>query len=167
MPDTYREPAYGDAKGPYAHYAAFVGPRTVFPSAGAKQPSNVGTTVPLGKGGRSLREVTDGTSNTVMVAPVEPGRKIPWTKPEDIAVGPDFPGLGKPGGIATPYTFGLKAGAPGVAPVLYADGSVHLIAATINPHTLDALLTVNGGEVIAPDAIPERRDVLPPGGPER
>jgi hypothetical protein len=98
----------------------------------------------------------------MMVAPVEPGRKIPWTKPEDIAVGPDFPGrgldfpgLGQPGGIATPYTLGCKPGAVGVAPILYADGSVHLVAATIDRRTLNALLTVSGGEVINFDHIPE------------
>jgi hypothetical protein len=47
--------------------------------------------------------MTDGTSNTLLVAPVAPDRKIPWTKPEDIAVGADFPGLGHPAGIAAPY----------------------------------------------------------------
>ena len=85
-----------------------------------------------------------------MVAPVEPARKIPWTKPEDIAVGPDFPGLGKPGGIATPYTLGGKPGAVGVAPILFADCDVHLVPATIDRPTLNAFLTANGGEGIIP-----------------
>ena len=45
--------------------------------------------------------------HTIAVAAVSPERKIPWTKPEDITVGPEFPlQLGKPGGIAAPYPFG-------------------------------------------------------------
>ncbi len=159
MPDVYRDPAYGDAKGSSAHYAALVGPTALFPDEGAKQPSNVGASVPMGEGGRGLAWITDGTSNTWAVAPVEPAREIPWTKPDDIAVGPDFPGLGKPGGIATPYTIGCKPDTPGVRPILYADGSVHLISATINPRVLAALLTHAGGEVIAQDAVPQ--DVSP------
>ncbi len=165
MPDVYREPAYGDSKGSSTHYAALVGPNALFPSTGARQPSNVGTTVPIGQGGRSLREITDGTSNTLAVAPVDPARKIPWTKPEDINVGPDFPGLGKPGGIATPYTLGGNPGAPGVAPILFVDGSVQLIVATINPVTLNALLTYNSGEVISADAIPRDAVANQPAAP--
>lgn len=97
--------------------------------------------------------ITDGTSNTVMCSSVEPERKIPWTKPEDIDVGPAFKGIGRPGGIATPYTFGGPGGGKS-APFAFADGSVRTIGASINPQTLAALLTCQGGEVIAFDAIP-------------
>ncbi len=162
MPATYREPAYGAVQGPYTHYAALVGPRTVFPAAGAKQTTAQGTPF-THEGGRSVPDILDGTSNTLSVAPIDPARKIPWTKPEDITVGPDFPGLGKPGGIATPYTLGGKHGAPGVAPVLYADGSVRLITATIKPAVLNALLTVNGGEPVAANAVPLDTDQFRPG----
>ena len=113
MPDVYREPAYGEAKGSFAHYAALVGEDTCFPSKRPTRPDDMG--------GRGMMHITDGSSNSMMVAPVEPGRKIPWTKPEDIVVGPDFPGLGKPGGIATPYTLGGKPGAVRVAPILFAE----------------------------------------------
>jgi prepilin-type processing-associated H-X9-DG protein len=159
MPDVYRDPAYGDEKTSFTHYAGLVGPHSFFPPEGAKQPSNVGTTAPLDKGGRSAAEITDGTTNSLSVVPVSPDRKIPWTKPDDITVGPVFPGLGAPDGIATPYTLGLQPGAPGVAPVLYADGHVEALVSTINPVLLRALTTVNGGEVIDPRSIP--RDPLP------
>ena len=147
MPDVYREPAYGEAKGSFAHYAAIVGKNTCFPSDRPIGPDDIG--------GRGINEIIDGTSNCIMVAPVEPGRKVPWTKPEDIVVGPDFPGLGKPGGIATAYTLGGKPGAVGVAPILYADGSVHLVAATIDRSTLNSLLSVSNGEVIKKGDVPE------------
>ena len=147
MPDVYREPAYGEAKGSFAHYAALVGEDTCFPSKRPTRPDDIG--------GRGIDQITDGTSNCIMVAPVEPGRKVPWTKPEDFVVGPDFPGLGKPGGIATAYTLGGTPGAIGVAPILYADGSVHLVAATIHRSTLNALLSVNNGEAIKKGDVPE------------
>ncbi len=154
MPDVYREPAYGADKKFSAHYAALVGDGALFPPQGAKQSSNLGATVPIGKGGRGIAEITDGTSNTIAIVPVDPAREIPWTKPEDITVGLNFPGLGKPGGIATPYTLAGKKGAPGVAPILFCDGSVQLIASTINPFVLGAIMSPNAGEVVSRDAIP-------------
>jgi hypothetical protein len=163
MPDVYREPAYGEAKGPFAHYAALIGEDTCFPT---KRPAGPGGTAPAGTSPRDARglgieHITDGTSNTMMVAPVEPGRKIPWTKPEDIAVGPDFPGLGKPGGIATPYTLGGRPGAVGVAPILFASCDVRVIAATIDRTTLNAVLTAHGGEVYSIDLLQEDPSARP------
>jgi hypothetical protein len=146
MPSVYRDPVYGDGKGHFTHYAALVGPRTAFTPEGGKM--TAGKPVAFEKGGTSIRNMTDGTSNTVMIAPVSPDRKIPWTKPEDITVGPNFPGLGQPGGIAAPYKAGPQPGAPQLAPVLLADGSVHFLPATISSQVLDALMTINGGEII-------------------
>jgi hypothetical protein len=185
MPDVYRDPAYGDERSSFTHYAALVGPGTVFPPEGARQIKKDGVIGlepnprpprrglggamrPSTVGAVALRDIYDGTSNTLTVAPVEPARKIPWTKPEDINVGPNFPGLGEPGGIATPYTLGGKAGAPGVAPVLSAAGQVHLIVATIKPALLSALWTIDGGEVVGlndPDSVP--LDPLPSRPPTR
>lgn len=48
-------------------YQVPVGPETVFYK-------NEGTT---------LREITDGTSKTIMIVEVEPSRAVEWTKPED------------------------------------------------------------------------------------
>ena len=59
---------------------------------------------------------------TILLAAVAPDREIPWTKPEDITVGPEFPlELGKPGGIAAPYTFGKGPTSHRAAPVLFGD----------------------------------------------
>jgi hypothetical protein len=93
--------------------------------------------------------ITDGTMNTAIVATVTPERKIPWTKPEDISVGPDFPlELDKPGGITAPYVVGEAPDSHRAALVLFADGAARAVTDQIRPDVLLALLTRNGGEVI-------------------
>jgi hypothetical protein len=145
MPAVYRDPIYGDTNDHDTHYAGFVGPRAIFRPEGAKQPD--ANKRPIDAKGVMIRQVTDGTSLTMMIGPVEPERRIPWTKPEDIDVGPTFKGLGRPGGIAAP--FASRDGKGGTAaPVLICDGSVHLINSSINARTLQALLTCDGGEVV-------------------
>ncbi|MFI5454530.1 MAG: DUF1559 domain-containing protein [Isosphaerales bacterium] len=157
MPAVYRDPIHGDNKDPYTHYAALVGPGAIFRPDGVKQTDP--KEPPVGKGGLGFESVTDGTSNTVMISSVEPGRKIPWTKPEDIDVGPAFKGFGQPGGIAAPYTFHGPGGGK-AAPFGFADGSVRMIGASVNPRVLAALMTCGGGEVISSDAFPS--DSTPP-----
>ncbi len=159
MPAVYRDPIHGDAKEHYTHYAALVGPGAIFRPDGAKQtdPKNL----PLGKGGTGIRFITDGTSNTVMISSVEAARRIPWTKPEDIDVGPAFKGFGQPGGIAAPYTFHGPGGGK-AAPFLFADGSVRMIGASVNPLILKALMTRAGGEIISIDSYSsESRPLVP------
>jgi prepilin-type processing-associated H-X9-DG protein len=148
-PEVYRDPINGEAKDPYTHYAALVGPNAIFRPDGPKQSGQV----KLGVGGTSLRDVTDGTSNTVVVTTVDPTRKIPWTKPEDIDVGPKFMGFGKPGGIAASYTFQGASGGK-CAPFLFADGSVRVIGTSITPKLLQGLFTRAGAEILAQDSYP-------------
>ncbi len=156
MPDVFREPVYGDAAGNFTHYAAVTGvDRAPFSSKGPVQRD--AQNVPMAQG-IGLSDYTDGTSNTVIVVPIDPARKVPWTKPEDIVVGPKYPDdydlFGKPNGIAAPYTIGSVKGGPPCGPFLWADGSVRVVAQTINKNVLAALFTRNGGEVISADAIP-------------
>ena len=151
VPSQYRDPIYGEGKDPYTHFAALVGPAEIFRPEGLKQsdPSRP----PLDKETVSIRLITDGTSNTVMISSVEPARKIPWTKPEDINVGPGFKGFGKAGGIAAPYTFRGPGGGK-AAPFIFADGRVLTLPASIRPTVLEALMTRQSGEVISPDSYP-------------
>jgi hypothetical protein len=164
MPDVFRDPIHGDAKDHVTHYAAFVGPRAGFVATGAIQPEAPGQ-VPLNKG-LGIANFTDGTSNTILVGSVDPARKIAWTQPEDIAVGPNTPRdmapIGKPEGLATPYTQEGKVDGLPVGLVLFADGSVRGIASSINPQVFAALQTRAGGEVISVDAIPGDRPPTPP-----
>jgi hypothetical protein len=160
MPSVYRDPIGGDTKEPYTHYAALVGPRAAFRPEGTKQTAP--NKPPIGAGGLRISRITDGTSNTMMIGSVEPERKIPWTKPEDIDVGPAFKVFDRAGGIAARYQSRGRSGGK-AGPVLLCDASVHVIDASINPRKLEALLTCNGGEVITPDDF--KSEALPPVSP--
>jgi beta-lactamase regulating signal transducer with metallopeptidase domain len=72
MPACLRNP-YDDPKSTNSGYYVLVGPGTIFE----------------GKDGIKIQDITDGTSNTLMV--VESKRNIPWTKPEDISFDPEKP----------------------------------------------------------------------------
>jgi prepilin-type processing-associated H-X9-DG protein len=91
-------------------------------------------------------EITDGTSATMMVVETNTGNG-PWTAggpPTLRAVDParrPYIGRGRPfGGIH-----------PGGANVLMADGSVRFIKASIDPHVIEAISTIAGGEVMTCD----------------
>jgi hypothetical protein len=144
MPSVYRDPQNGDATGSVTHYAALVGKKTAFPPSGSRITITGGTASAELFKGIGLANITDGTSNSIAITPVDPARKIPWTKPEDITVGDDFPGLGQPGGIFTP----TQIEGTGVAPVLFLDGSVRNLSTRTDLATLRALTTIRGGEII-------------------
>lgn len=84
--------------------------------------------------GTRIRDVTDGTSNTILC--VETPRDVPWTKPEDIAYVPKNP-LPKFGGLH-----------PGGFQVLLADGSAVFISEDMDKPVLRALITRSGGDVV-------------------
>jgi hypothetical protein len=67
-----------------------------------------------------MSDIRDGTSNTLLVGPVSPEQKIPWTKPEDVTWHENFPKLGQPGSFATPHKLDDRP----AAVFLRADGSV-------------------------------------------
>jgi hypothetical protein len=90
-----------------------------------------------GKRGIKFADITDGTSNTIMVT--ESAVDVPWTKPADLPFDPDGK-LPKLGGL---YAGGFHA--------MLCDGSVRFLKATIKPDTLKMMITRNGGEVIPGD----------------
>jgi prepilin-type processing-associated H-X9-DG protein len=85
----------------------------------------------------TLRDVTDGTSNTLMIA--ESDDAVPWSKPQDFDYSPRG---GIRGRISTLHAGGFTAA--------FADGSVRFLPRNIPEMTLRALFTRNGGEVIPP-----------------
>jgi prepilin-type processing-associated H-X9-DG protein len=86
--------------------------------------------------GRKFSELTDGTSNTIMVVEADDDRAVTWTQPDDWEFDAKRPlaGLGK--------------SQPGGFQVLFADGSVRFMSQTINPDVFRKLLTVGGGEAV-------------------
>ena len=116
-------------------YQVIVGKRTAFE----------GLTRPHG-----IAEFLDGTSNTLLA--VEAKNPVIWTKPDDVMFDP--PGFDRPGAQADFMKLPTLLGSnhPGGFNALIADGSVRFIKSSINPLTLNALTTRNGGEVIAADA---------------
>ena len=86
---------------------------------------------------RAFSEITDGTSNSLMVTEVSPDDAVPWMAPRDID-SDYFMNIG-------PNT---KHSHVGGFQSLLADGSVRFLSDTTAPETLRALLTVAGGETI-------------------
>ena len=143
MPKVFQDPIAGVKDGSTC-YAVLVGDATLFPPDENPTMAAADDTTAASRGGPRLAEVTDGTSNTIMIATVDPARKIPWTKPEDIVVGPDGPSIGTPDGIAALH----RAGAGRAGLVAIADGSVRALAEALDRETLTAITTRNGGEVV-------------------
>jgi prepilin-type processing-associated H-X9-DG protein len=110
------------------NYVAVVGPETVWPAPGAC----------------SIGDISDGTSNTIIVVEVA-GSGIHWAEPRDLHVMQMSPDVNPSAGM------GLSSRHEGGTHVLFGDGSVRFIANATPRKTLQALLTRAGGEVIDDD----------------
>jgi prepilin-type processing-associated H-X9-DG protein len=100
-------------------------------------PRGGGTIMRRGAEPVGLRDITDGSSNTILAIDAGDDHAVVWTQPADWEIEPD-PGIESV----------FKSHAPDGTNVLFADGSVRFIRATISGATLRALLTRAGGEVI-------------------
>jgi prepilin-type processing-associated H-X9-DG protein len=120
MPQVFACPSETLRKGSTT-YQVVVGPNTMF--TGRRK-------------GVAIADVTDGTSNTLLV--VEANVAVPWTAPQEIPVSQ----LGTP-----PSPVGSHH--PGGFNVAFADGSIRFFRNTMNGTLLGALLSRNGGEVFS------------------
>jgi hypothetical protein len=84
--------------------------------------------------GKRIRDIVDGTSQTVMIVEVAAGLEVPWTKPDTFDPGPD------------PRKT-IIGDADGFFAAL-CDGSVRWIPKTIKPASLAGILTINGNETV-------------------
>lgn len=151
IPSIYRDPIYGERMDHDTHYAAITGPGTGFPGGiTLDDPKQAQRTRVLFTPRRNPRETTwmadfiDGTSHSVLVGSISPERKIPWTKPEDVAYTPDFPAPGGKGGFAAPYR--SDKGAAGV--FLRADGSAFTVLETAPVQEYRKLFTIGDSMVV-------------------
>lgn len=99
--------------------------------------------VPVGKGsafegtkGTAIGEITDGTSNTIMIMEVADEQAVIWTKPDDYSYDPKQPAMG----LTSPYSDGRL--------LSFCDGSVRFITQNLDDELLRRLLTRNDGQVV-------------------
>ena len=120
MPIVYACPSRPSPEPGMTFYQGWSGPMTLF--ADPRQPT-------------AIQKIIDGTSNTIAIT--EAKTPVPWTKPEDMPFDPK----------SNVPMLGAGSSHPGGFNVLFADGSVRFIKVTIDPATLKALITINGGEI--------------------
>lgn len=99
--------------------------------------------VPFGPGtifgeekGCRLAQITDGTSNTILIVEVQ--EPVLWTKPDDLTYDPK----------AVDVAPAVGSAHPGGWNAAFADGSVRFIKNTIELNVLRAVLTRDGGEIV-------------------
>jgi hypothetical protein len=88
-----------------------------------------------GKVGTTIRDLTDGTVNTIMVLQADPERGVIWTQPDDLRI--DWQNV--------------KAGLTGDGqsfPAAFGDGAVHRLPVTIPEETLKRLLMHQDGKLV-------------------
>ena len=155
MPKVFRDPARDGPLDTLTDYAAITGEAAIFQPGMVTMTSADDFPACLTAGKKvGFASVTDGTSNTILFATLDPARKIPWTKPEDIILDDAFPGIGEPAGIGAILPV---EGGHHTALVAFADGSVQSLADSIDADTLRPFLTRAGGELV------DRSDLDGPG----
>ncbi|MDB5392422.1 MAG: hypothetical protein JWM11_8068 [Planctomycetaceae bacterium] len=126
VPEAQRRNENGEF---YTAYATLIGPNTVFPDGE----------------GLALRQISDGTSNTILVSEAC-GQQILWTEPRDIEVSPKNIGVNLPGERKFHSSGTLSSYHSGGAFAVLADGAVRFVSNEIDPQVLRAITSATGGE---------------------
>jgi hypothetical protein len=87
-------------------------------------------------GGVPIKDVEDGTSNTIFLVDADDAHAVIWTKPEDLKYDPKNPRQGLVGHHDDKIV------------AAFVDGAVRAFADTIDNKTMLALFTRKGGEVV-------------------
>jgi hypothetical protein len=125
MPAEFACPSGDGRESGQTHYRVIVGP--------AFDQYSVNTAFAPDRG-VEIREITDGTFSSILA--IETETSVPWTKPNELhwAPGGSLPVLKSMHGDGTHIILG--------------DGSPRYTKHSIETHTLLALITINGGEVV-------------------
>ena len=106
------------------------------------EPGRTNYLLPVGNGAlfdadkpTEFKDVTDGTSNTIMVVEVDDDHATVWTKPDDWPFDPKDPSKGLGRFFDDSFSAAI------------CDGSAHVIKLSMDPKNLSALFTRAGGEV--------------------
>ena len=86
--------------------------------------------------GRELRQIRDGSANSIAVLQVNDDRATIWTQPDDWQLDKDD------------ATTGLGGLHPGIFLAGFCDGHVRVISKDVDPAVFKSLLTISGGEVV-------------------
>jgi hypothetical protein len=132
MPITFASVLFSQGPG-QTPWQGFVGPGTAF------------------EPGQSLslaRDFPDGTSNTILV--IEAQQQVPWSKPADIAFGPNLPlpPLGQPYTRRGDWPFCCPVQDGPTYFVCMADGTVRVLRPDVSESTLRALIVRNDGQAV-------------------
>jgi len=122
MPIVFRCPSHGTPTDTNTAYAAVYGPNSVF----------------QGSSSVAIRQILDGTSNTLAVGEVT-AASIPWMQPLDVDV-TLHPSVGDRAGFSSDHIGGCH--------FLMVDGAVRFVSQSINQGTMKSLTTINGGEAV-------------------
>lgn len=96
--------------------------------------------------GRSIRDIRDGTSNTLMIMEAC-GSQIIWTEPRDLDVSTTPLSVNQPGNEPGTSPGLLSSFHTGGATAAMADGSVMFFSSEIDPLVLKSLTTASGNDV--------------------
>ena len=134
MPDVYK-PVRGDAKAGYTYYRGFMGEQAMFPTKSSNpEKVQVGERWCYPVACRPFRKITDGNSNTLLIA--EGAEMVPWTQPEELLYDPKQP----PPKLGGQFEGDFNA--------VVCDNSVRFLPRSIPEATLRAFITAAGGENI-------------------
>ncbi len=95
----------------------------------------------------TIKDITDGTSNTLLVVEAC-GAQIIWTEPREVDVSVQPTGINLKGNAPGHSTGWLSSYHAGGTQALMADGSVRFVSEKTDPALLQKLATVDGGEEV-------------------
>ncbi|MHB1034627.1 MAG: DUF1559 family PulG-like putative transporter [Pirellulales bacterium] len=115
-----------------------------FGELGSPEPNKTCYLVPVGEGtifagreGRAIKDIQDGTSDTILLVEADEKHAVIWTCPDDLKYDPKEPLAG---------LVGLR---PAGFVAAFADGSVRFLAASTDKESLRRMFTANDGKPAA------------------